>query len=526
MKAKQEAEQKVEEITANRRSNTQTLKKLAEQLTSLKEEERLAGESLRDALKDQQRAERQGRVAVKELPSSYLNLILPSASDDITNFFIADYPSTEELCVLGERAALYEANRQKLDGLQEAVASRDIILARREPAIERLSELSMRYPASEAATILSNYQEAVRVRDQSGELLKQLQRPLREAEQTLNGLKEAAENARDEWQRTSAKINEEQVRREELVRGVGEKQSELIREGLTDAPSLTEEQLNLWQDESLLLAGADAELVRLEEARRNKERHELRLDQIRRDIVRIPEKAQCPLEVMDKHESEFRLKHTEAEKERGEAEQLKQALEDRRERRRDLEGKHLDAAHKEQLYRELTRLLGRDHLQRHLLQQAEEGIIENANEVLDRVSSGTLRLELTPSAESDDGKVTARSSNKALDLVALHSETGGAPMPVDFLSGSQRFRVAVSLALGIGRYASQGTRRIESVIIDEGFGSLDKTGRREMIDELHLLKDELKRIILVSHQEEIAEAFSNKYKVELIDGSSRVSLVT
>ena len=197
----------------------------------------------------------------------------------------------------------------------------------------------------------------------------------------------------------------------------------------------------------------------------------------------------------------------------------------RRDQRRDLEGKHLEASHKEHLYKELTRLLGSDHLQRHLLQQAEVKIVENANEVLDRVSSGTLRLELTPGPGSRDGKANARSSNKALDLYAVHSETGGVRMPVDLLSGGQRFRVAVSLALGIGRYASQGSCRIESVIIDEGFGSLDKTGRQEMIDELHLLKDELKRIILVSHQEEIAEAFSNKYKVELIEGASRVSLV-
>jgi DNA repair exonuclease SbcCD ATPase subunit len=136
-----------------------------------------------------------------------------------------------------------------------------------------------------------------------------------------------------------------------------------------------------------------------------------------------------------------------------------------------------------------------------------------------------LRLELTPSPGSENGKASARSSNKALDLYAIHSETGGVRMPVDSLSGGQRFRVAVSLALGIGRYAGQGSSRIESVIIDEGFGSLDKTGRQEMIDELHLLKDELKCIILVSHQEEIAEAFTNKYKVELVDGASQVILV-
>src|SRR5262245_7708544 len=290
--------------------------------------------------------------------------------------------------------------------------------------------------------------------------------------------------------------------------------------------TLTDKQLTLWREEKSSLKGADLRLTDLEKASRNKEHQQLRLDQIARDIARIPQHAQCPLAALEEQERGLRDAYAAAEKSRREAEQQQQTLKDRRERRRDLESKYNQAARKEQLYRELTRLLGHEYLQRHLLQQAEMGIIENTNEVLDRVSSGTLRLELTPTDDADDAQRSARSPNKALDLVAFHTETGGAPMLVDFLSGSQRFRVAVSLALGIGRYASQGSRRIESVIIDEGFGSLDKTGRQEMIDELHLLRDELKRIILVSHQEEIAEAFNNKYKVELVEGGSRVSLVS
>ena len=63
----------------------------------------------------------------------------------------------------------------------------------------------------------------------------------------------------------------------------------------------------------------------------------------------------------------------------------------------------------------------------------------------------------------------------------------------------------------VGRFATAGTqaRPLESVIIDEGFGSLDKDGLRCMADELNRLKDRLalKRIILVSHQEEFADRF-------------------
>jgi len=84
---------------------------------------------------------------------------------------------------------------------------------------------------------------------------------------------------------------------------------------------------------------------------------------------------------------------------------------------------------------------------------------------------------------------------------------------------------AVSLALAIGRYISRDGRHPGLVIIDEGFGSLDKAGRDDMIQELHVLGEHVARIILVSHQEEFAYAFSNRYRFKLVDGSSRVTLM-
>jgi exonuclease SbcC len=65
---------------------------------------------------------------------------------------------------------------------------------------------------------------------------------------------------------------------------------------------------------------------------------------------------------------------------------------------------------------------------------------------------------------------------------------------------------------------------VESVIIDEGFGSLDEKGRRDMIQAIRDLKDALKCIIVVSHQSEFFDEFENKYQFELVDGSTRISL--
>lgn len=173
-------------------------------------------------------------------------------------------------------------------------------------------------------------------------------------------------------------------------------------------------------------------------------------------------------------------------------------------------------------WKTLAHLLGRDQLQRHLLREAENGIVDEANAVLDRISGGTLRLELIAQGQEVVG---AHGDPKVLDVVAFHNEQSVLP---PFLSGSQRFRVAVALALAIGRYATRGSGagRMKTVIIDEGFGSLDKIGRAEMIEELRELGTELQRVILVSHQEEFAEAFAHRFEISHDGRASSVRLVS
>src|SRR5262249_49092616 len=165
----------------------------------------------------------------------------------------------------------------------------------------------------------------------------------------------------------------------------------------------------------------------------------------------------------------------------------------------------------------LEELLSRKRLQLHLVRQAEHQVVYHANAVLDRISGGQLSLRLVGEAGSDS------IGEKALDLEAHNRTTGDRPINVVFLSGSQKFRVAVSLALGLGQYASKQHRPIESVIIDEGFGCLDKEGRQAMIQELQNLRGQLRCILLVSHQEEFADAFTDGYRFELVDGATKVT---
>jgi DNA repair exonuclease SbcCD ATPase subunit len=211
------------------------------------------------------------------------------------------------------------------------------------------------------------------------------------------------------------------------------------------------------------------------------------------------------------------------------AEAAHQKLRDLRERRESLSAQFLQAERTHRRYKKLADLLGREQLQRHLLRQAEREIVQFANAVLDRVSGGDLLLRLRAAeADDEDGADgdADTASEKVLDLEAVHRRTAeGDAIPVAFLSGSQQFRVAVALALAFGQYAGGGNRLGECVIIDEGFGSLDRQGQAVMIEELQRLQSVMRRIILVSHQESFADAFPRGYRFSLKDGETKVERI-
>ncbi len=172
-------------------------------------------------------------------------------------------------------------------------------------------------------------------------------------------------------------------------------------------------------------------------------------------------------------------------------------LERREAKYRELVGQVAAAEKRAGLHRKLDELLGRDGLQRELVRTAEQEIVRLANGTVQSLSDGDLTIELDGAAEGGDEAFALR----------VRRADNPAPIGVDFLSGSQKFRVAIAVALAIGRFAAGQARPLDCVIIDEGFGSLDRDGLRAAADELNRLRQHLRRIVLVSHQEEFADRF-------------------
>jgi exonuclease SbcC len=165
-------------------------------------------------------------------------------------------------------------------------------------------------------------------------------------------------------------------------------------------------------------------------------------------------------------------------------------------------------------FNKLTRLLGKSGLQGELVRGAITDVKNHANAFLKRLTGGSLEL-------------TLEEVRGSLELKAIDHSCMREARSAKALSGSQKFRCAVAIASGIGQYAGSGGMR--SIVIDEGFGSLDLDSQKMMVDELKLLSQHMDKVIVVSHLETFAdpENFPDRLEVRCTsDGASRITRVS
>ncbi|KAF0247505.1 MAG: exonuclease SbcC, partial [bacterium] len=162
-------------------------------------------------------------------------------------------------------------------------------------------------------------------------------------------------------------------------------------------------------------------------------------------------------------------------------------------------------------YTKLATTFGKRGLQAKIIQAAQEKIKQHANTTLRRLSNGVWQIDLQENNQGTELEILVR------DL----SQPKSPLRPFEYLSGGEKFRVAISLAIAIGQSISGG-RTVDTLVIDEGFGALDEINRALLVNELRRLSEEVLhggRVIIVSHQEDVCWEFANRYHISKgIDG--------
>lgn len=124
--------------------------------------------------------------------------------------------------------------------------------------------------------------------------------------------------------------------------------------------------------------------------------------------------------------------------------------------------------------------------------------------------------------------VRKESSERVSDKIGLELEVidnyNGKRRDVKSLSGGEAFKAALSLALGLSDVIQSysGGIVVDTMFIDEGFGSLDTESREQAINTLNQLTDNHKLIGIISHVTELKERIDKKIIVTKSTEGSKI----
>ena len=219
----------------------------------------------------------------------------------------------------------------------------------------------------------------------------------------------------------------------------------------------------------------------------------------------------------------FRLREEEnkVRAELGGAQQRVEILETQRTRKKDYE-KEREALQKQiARHKTLERAFGKDGVPALLIEQALPQIEGKANDILDRLSDGQMSIRFVTQAEYKDKR--RGDLRETLDIQI--SDTAGI-RSYEMYSGGEAFRVNFALRLALSEILAQRKgARLQTLVVDEGFGSQDTQGRQRLIEAINLVKNDFAKILVITHLDELKDAFPTRIEVEKGERGSMVRVI-
>ena len=161
----------------------------------------------------------------------------------------------------------------------------------------------------------------------------------------------------------------------------------------------------------------------------------------------------------------------------------------------------------------LFEVLGKDELRTFVLSLVEENLIHQTNDELQKLCQG--RYEIVHQT---------RSLKMTPEFFILDKFREGGRRKVSTLSGGETFMVSLAMALGLAEM-TRGQAEIDSLFIDEGFGTLDQDSLEDVLDMLKQIQTRGLMVGIISH----IKTLTNALPVNLVlskkqDGTSNISV--
>jgi len=169
-------------------------------------------------------------------------------------------------------------------------------------------------------------------------------------------------------------------------------------------------------------------------------------------------------------------------------------------------------------YKEIGIALSKDGIQALLIEEAIPEIEQEANYLLAKLTDNQAQLFIESVRDLKKG-----GTKETLDI---NIADGAGIRPYEMFSGGEAFRIDFALRIAISKLlARRAGTSLQTLIIDEGFGSQDEEGLTHIMDALYKIQEDFAKIIIVSHLPTMKDQFPVHFVVEKGGSGSKVTIV-
>jgi exonuclease SbcC len=205
----------------------------------------------------------------------------------------------------------------------------------------------------------------------------------------------------------------------------------------------------------------------------------------------------------------------------GAAQQEVDVLDTLRLRRKDIDTEREELAAGVSQFQTLERAFGKDGVPAMLIEQALPQIETKANQILDRLSAGGMNIRFITQQQYKDSK--RKDLRETLDILI---SDGAGTREYEMFSGGEAFRINFAIRLALSEVLAQRAgARLQTLVIDEGFGSQDEAGRQRLIEAINMVRQDFAKILVITHVEALKDAFPTRIEVEKGPRGSTVTVV-
>ena len=232
--------------------------------------------------------------------------------------------------------------------------------------------------------------------------------------------------------------------------------------------------------------------------------------------AQAPDIQAAQRDLLDTQEKENQLRL-----EVGAAQQKVLVLGDLKTRLKTLESEREILAQKVGQYKQLERAFGKDGVPALLIESALPQIEIKANEILERLSGGSMSVQFITQREYKDKK-----RDDLRETLEIQISDSAGVRDYEMFSGGEAFRVNFAIRLALSEILAQRAgARLQTLVIDEGFGSQDSIGRQRLIEAINTVKADFAKILVITHIESLKDAFPTRIEVEKTRRGSAINIV-